>query len=88
MSSFIASFLTQRKTPTAFEPEQANDTSNANIILEDIRNTHTGIEQLLTAFVGNGRNECRRLSDETEFLQADQHKHETTQIELRTCAHL
>jgi hypothetical protein len=88
MSSLIASFLTKQRILTAFEPEQANDTSNTNIILEDIRNTHTGIEQLLTAFVGNGRDERRRLSNETEFLRADQHKNEITQSELRTCAHL
>lgn len=50
------------------EPQKRHDTANANILLEDIGDGHTGVEKLLTTVIGNGGDESSRLSDETKLL--------------------
>ena len=52
----------------ALEPQQAKNTANTNILLEDVRDTHAGVQQLLAALVGDGGNERSRLADEAKFL--------------------
>jgi len=52
----------------AAEPQQRHYTANANVLLEDIGNGHTGIQQLLATVVGDGGDEGSGLTDETELL--------------------
>ena len=54
---------------TAFEPEERDDTAETNIVLEDIRNAHTGVHELLSTLVGNSRDERSRLADEAQLLR-------------------
>lgn len=56
------------KTRTSLEPQQGNDTTKTNFILEDIRNTHTGVQKLLSTLIGNRGDEGGRLADKTKFL--------------------
>lgn len=49
---------------TTTEPQERHDTANANVILEDIGDGHTGVQQLLATVVGNGGDEGSRLPDE------------------------
>jgi hypothetical protein len=44
MSLSIISVSRYKGILTAFEPEQADDTTDTNVLLEDIRDTHAGIE--------------------------------------------
>merc|ERR1712000_156809 len=52
----------------AAEPQERHDTTNANLLLEDVGDGHTSIQQLLTTVVGNGRDESSRLTDEAKLL--------------------
>lgn len=52
----------------AAEPQERHDTTNANILSEDIGDGHTGVEQLLATVVGDGGDEGSGLTDETELL--------------------
>lgn len=53
---------------TTTEPQQSHDTTDTNILSEDVGDGHTGVEELLTTVIGNGRDESSRLTDETELL--------------------
>jgi hypothetical protein len=52
----------------ATEPQQRHDTANTDVVLEDIRNGHPSVEQLLTTIVGDGGNEGSRFPDQAELL--------------------
>ncbi|KAI6762874.1 hypothetical protein HG530_008854 [Fusarium avenaceum] len=52
----------------AAEPKQRHDTTDTNILLENVGNGHAGVEELLTTVIGDGRNESSGLSDETKLL--------------------
>ena len=52
----------------AAEPEERHDTTNADILPEDIRDGHTGVEQLLATVVGDGGDEGGGLTDKAELL--------------------
>jgi hypothetical protein len=54
---------------TALEPQQTDDTSEADVLLEDVGDAHTGVEQLLTTLVTDGGDEGGGLADEAEFLR-------------------
>ena len=53
---------------TALEPQQTDDTAEADVLLEDVRDAHAGVEQLLAALVTDGGDEGRGLADEAQFL--------------------
>jgi hypothetical protein len=53
---------------TAAEPEERHDTTDTDVVLEDVGNGHAGIEELLSTVVGNGGDEGSRLTDETKLL--------------------
>ena len=53
----------------ALEPEQADNTTHADVLLEDVRDAHAGVQQLLATLVGDGGDERRGLADETELLR-------------------
>ncbi|KAI6751769.1 hypothetical protein HG531_006465 [Fusarium graminearum] len=53
---------------TAAEPQQRHDTTNADILLENVGDGHAGVEKLLTTVIGNGGDEGSGLSDETKLL--------------------
>lgn len=53
---------------TTTEPQERHDTTDANVLLEHVRDGHTGVEKLLATVVGDGGDESGGLSDETELL--------------------
>lgn len=53
---------------TTTEPEQRHDTTDADVLLEDVGDGHAGVEQLLATVVRDGGDEGGGLSDETELL--------------------
>lgn len=52
----------------AAEPQKRHDTTDTNVLTEDIRDGHTGVEKLLATVVGDGRDESSGLTDETQLL--------------------
>lgn len=52
----------------AAEPQQRHDTTDTNVLLEDVGDGHTGVEQLLATVVGDGGDEGSGLTDETQLL--------------------
>lgn len=52
----------------AAEPQKRHDTTDTNVLLEDIGDGHTGVEELLATVVGNGGDEGSGLTDETQLL--------------------
>lgn len=52
----------------AAEPKKRHDTTNANVLPEDIGDGHTGVKELLTTVVGDSGDESSGLTDETELL--------------------
>lgn len=53
---------------TAAEPQERHDTTDTDVVLEDVGNGHAGVEELLATVVGNGGDEGSGLTDETELL--------------------
>jgi hypothetical protein len=53
---------------TATEPQKGHDTTNANILSENVGNGHSGVQELLATVVGDGGNEGSGLTDETQLL--------------------
>ena len=53
---------------TAAEPQERHDTTDTDVVLEDVGNGHAGVEELLATVVGDGGDEGSRLTDETELL--------------------
>lgn len=53
---------------TATEPQKRHDTTDTNVLFENVGNGHTGVEKLLTTVVGDGGDEGSGLTDETELL--------------------
>ena len=53
---------------TAAEPEERHDTTDTNVVLEDVGNGHAGVKKLLSTVVGDGGDEGSRLTDETKLL--------------------
>lgn len=53
---------------TAAEPKERHDTTNTNVVLEDVGDGHTGVEKLLSTVIGDGGDEGSRLTDETKLL--------------------
>ena len=45
------------------EPEQADDSTDAHLLVQDIGELLAGIEHLFAAVIGDGADECGRLSD-------------------------
>jgi hypothetical protein len=52
----------------AAEPKKGHDTTDTNVVFEDIGNGHTRVQEFLTTVVGDGGNESGRFTDKTEFL--------------------
>jgi hypothetical protein len=52
----------------AAEPQQRHDTTDANILLENVGNRHAGVKKLLTTVIGDSGNESSGLSDEAKLL--------------------
>lgn len=53
---------------TTTEPQQGHDTADTDVLLEDIRDGHTGVEQLLATVVGDGRDESSGLTNKAQLL--------------------
>lgn len=53
---------------TAAEPKERHDTTDTDVVLEDVGNGHAGVEELLATVVGDGGDESSGLTDETELL--------------------
>ena len=53
---------------TAAEPQERHDTTDTDVVLEDVGNGHAGVEELLATVVGDGGDEGSGLTDETELL--------------------
>jgi hypothetical protein len=53
---------------TAAEPQERHDTTDTDVVLEDVGNGHASVEELLATVVGNGGDEGSGLTDETELL--------------------
>jgi len=53
---------------TAAEPQERHDTTDTDVVLEDVRNGHAGVEELLATVVGDGGDEGSGLTDKTELL--------------------
>lgn len=53
---------------TAAEPQKGHDTTDTDVLFEDIRDGHTGVKELLTTVVGDGGDEGSGLTDETKLL--------------------
>lgn len=83
-------FMLKTEVPTSLEPEQTDDTTEANVIFEDIRDPHTSVQKLLSTLIRDGRNECGGFTNDTEFLLKTplaQHIRGKETLQL-TCAHL
>lgn len=52
----------------AAEPQQRHDTTDSNVLFENVRDGHAGVEQLLATVVGDGGDEGSGLTDETKLL--------------------
>lgn len=50
------------------EPKKRHDTTDTNILLENVGNGHTSVEKLLATVIGNGGDEGSGLSDEAKLL--------------------
>lgn len=53
---------------TTAEPEEGHDTSDTNVLFEDVGDGQTGVEKFLATIVGDCGNEGGGLTDETELL--------------------
>jgi hypothetical protein len=53
---------------TAAEPQERHDTTDTDVVLEDVGNGHAGVEELLSTVVRDGGDEGSGLTDETELL--------------------
>lgn len=53
---------------TAAEPKERHDTTDTDVVLEDVGNGHAGVEELLATVVGDGGDEGSGLTDKTELL--------------------
>lgn len=53
---------------TAAEPQKRHDTTDTNVLLEDIRDGHTSVQEFLATVIGDGGDEGSRLPDETQLL--------------------
>lgn len=53
---------------TSAEPQKRHDTTDTNILLEDVGDWHSGVKKFLSSVVGDGGDESSWLTDETEFL--------------------
>lgn len=53
---------------TAAEPKKRHDTTNTDVVLEDVGNGHAGVEKLLSTVIGDGGDEGSGLTDETKLL--------------------
>jgi hypothetical protein len=60
--------LARVRGKTTTEPKQRHDTSDSNVLFEDVRNRHSSVEKLLSTVVGDGGDEGGGFTDETEFL--------------------
>jgi hypothetical protein len=54
---------------SSLEPEKGEDTSDSDLLLEDVRDPHAGVEELLASLVGDGGDEGGGLSDHAELLE-------------------
>ena len=54
---------------TATEPEEGHDTADSDILSEDIRDWHSGVQKLLATVIGNGGDEGSGLSDQAKLLR-------------------
>lgn len=53
---------------SSLEPKKRNDTTDTDLLLEDVGNSHASVHELLASLVGDGRDESGGLPDETKFL--------------------
>jgi hypothetical protein len=53
---------------TAAEPQERHDTTDTDVVLEDVGDGHASVEELLATVVGDGGDEGSGLTDETELL--------------------
>jgi hypothetical protein len=53
---------------TTLEPQERDDSSETDLLLEDVRDPHSGVHELLTTLVRDGRDEGGGLSDHAELL--------------------
>ena len=53
---------------TAAEPQKRHDTTDTNVLLEDIRDGHTSVQEFLATVIGDGGDEGSGLPDETQLL--------------------
>eukprot|EP00052_Salpingoeca_macrocollata_P018756 m.154460 g.154460 ORF g.154460 m.154460 type:complete len:427 (-) comp20789_c0_seq1:2231-3511(-) len=53
----------------ALEPEQADDASDSNVVLENIRDGHAAVVQLVAALVGDARDKVCRLANQPKLLR-------------------
>lgn len=52
---------------TSLEPQERDDTTDTDVLFEDVRDTHTSVHELLTTLVRDGGDEGGRLSDKSEL---------------------
>lgn len=53
---------------SSLKPKKRDDTTDTNLLLEDVGDSHTSVHELLASLVGDGRDESGGLPDETKFL--------------------
>lgn len=53
---------------TAAEPQQSHNTANANVLPEDVRDGHPGVQQFLATVVGDSGDKSGRFSNKTQLL--------------------
>ena len=51
----------------SLEPKERDDTTDTDLLLEDVGDAHTRVHELLATLVGDGRDESSGLSDETKL---------------------
>lgn len=54
---------------TAAEPEEGHDTADSDVLFEDIRDGHAGVQKLLATVIGDGGDEGSGLSDQAKLLR-------------------
>jgi len=53
---------------TTLEPKKGNDTSDTDVLLEDVRDPHASVKEFLSTFVRDGRDESGGFTNHAEFL--------------------
>lgn len=65
----IISAVQKCASSPSLEPQKAKNTSNPDLFLEDLRDGHASIDQLLAPLITDAGHEGSRFPDQTKLLE-------------------